>query len=617
MFRKNYREAMDGIHADPSSLEKIQDRVSPDKKQKIRPVIIWRAATVCVLAVAVISGVLVSPYFHPNKKANEQKTVVSAENYDEIYGKIKTLRKNTQYLYATDISAGNAVNGSIALKSATADTLAETAAPEHSETTHQVEGVDEADIVKTDGKYIYILHENTLSIFSAISGKMQTVGTLTVCDSKNCRATELYLSAKKIAVLIDEYDEQTYQSYSKITVIDISRPEQPKTVGTCRQSGYLNTSRLIGNTLYVISNYSVNFDAVRKKKPETFVPCLTVNDKEKSVGSETVHFCDDALDEATYVTVCSYSLDTAEPIATQSLLGGCQTVYCSTENLIVTSYCRNQTDSRFYTRFSDTFAARFSLNKGKIKYETDAVISGTLLNQFSIDEYENHFRFVVTEYKNDTTVNSLYVLNGNLETVGSIKDLAPNEQVYSVRFMGKNAYFVTFRQTDPLFSADLSDPKNPKLLGALKISGFSDYLFPYRDGKLLGIGMEADEQTGRTQCMKLSLFDISDPSNVTETDKTVLTDYRYSAALYDHRNCLVEPQKNLFGFSAYGVTDQPYLLYTFGENGFQKIAAISNPVNCNFVRGLLIENTLYVITDQGIQSFDLTENVQPIDSVRF
>ncbi|MBO7151814.1 MAG: beta-propeller domain-containing protein, partial [Clostridia bacterium] len=130
-----------------------------------------------------------------------------------------------------------------------------------------------------------------------------------------------------------------------------------------------------------------------------------------------------------------------------------------------------------------------------------------------------------------TTVNSLRVLDKDLKEVGKIENIAPDERVYSVRFMGDTAYFVTFRQVDTLFSVDLKNPKEPKIIGALKIPGFSNYLFPFGEDKLLGIGQDADEKTGRTGGIKFSIFDISNPANVTESAKTVLK-YFISASPY-------------------------------------------------------------------------------------
>ena len=263
-----------------------------------------------------------------------------------------------------------------------------------------------------------------------------------------------------------------------------------------------------------------------------------------------------------------------------------------------------------------------------------------LENQFFIDEHKGYFRFVTTvtafvqhEQKFDNAESSivtystntsakLTVLDNELNEVSEIKDLAKGERVYSVRFMGDIAYFVTFRQTDPLFSADLSDPKNPKILGALKIAGFSEYMYPYGENLLLGFGMDADESTGRTKGLKLSMFNISDPSNVTEESKTIIDGYTYSPALYEHKAMLVSSDKNLMGFAVQDANENiGYLIYEYTGEAFVCKASllISKAIEyidgyeiydftgygLSSVRGMFINDNFYVVSDNILNVFDL------------
>ena len=169
---------------------------------------------------------------------------------------------------------------------------------------------------------------------------------------------------------------------------------------------------------------------------------------------------------------------------------------------------------------------------------------------------------------------------------------------------------------------DLSDPENPKILGELKISGFSEYMYPYGDGLLLGFGMEADENTGRTSYLKLSMFDVTDPANVTEQDKTVIDGYNYSTALDNHKSMLVSPTKNLIGFAAhddYGGIK--YMVYEHKDGAFSNKATLellydADDVYMYFdsVRGLFIGNNFYLVSDNGLQVFDIA-TFSPICSV--
>ena len=217
------------------------------------------------------------------------------------------------------------------------------------------------------------------------------------------------------------------------------------------------------------------------------------------------------------------------------------------------------------------------------------------------------------DYKTGSQANSLYVLDENLEIAGSIHNLAPDERIYSARFMGDTGYFVTFRETDPLFSVDLSDPKDPKIMGELKITGFSSYLHFYGNDRLLGIGEEVNPRTGRTEGIKLSIFDISDPCDVKERHKVVLEDSFGSQALENHKAVLIDMDRNLFGFcvTSYEVDKEgyerykySYVIYTYEETeGFKEVLSIPLGKDAETyssgwydldVRGTCIGDTLYL-----------------------
>lgn len=252
-----------------------------------------------------------------------------------------------------------------------------------------------------------------------------------------------------------------------------------------------------------------------------------------------------------------------------------------------------------------------------------------------MDEYENHLRIVTTvqEYNNEKIVddrtgaiigyessedrqtNALYVLNDRLDVVGKIEGLAEGEQIYSARFMGDTGYFVTFRQTDPLFTVDLTNPENPKVLSELKVSGFSEYLHMYGEDRLLGIGMEADPETGIQQGMKLSMFDVSDKKNVTEVSKTNFIKYNYSEALYNHHAVLINANKNIFGFAAEGSGKGEYLfdylVYAYENDEFVqilKINAKNKDGNCYTARGSYIGDIFYLLRSDGsVDSYHLND----------
>ena len=281
-----------------------------------------------------------------------------------------------------------------------------------------------------------------------------------------------------------------------------------------------------------------------------------------------------------------------------------------------------------------TKIVRFAYDKGQIEVGREGQVDGLVNDQFAMDEYEGYFRIITTVspvsmeavvddfsgellgYYNVEALpesNSVYVLDQGLNVVGSIEGLAEEERVYSARFMGEVGYFVTFRQTDPLFTVDFSDPRNPKILGELKIPGFSEYLHFYGEDQLVGIGYEADEETGITEGLKISMFDVSNPADVKEINKLVLDEYDYSDAFYNHHAVLVSAKKNVIGFVAEGYDEEwvrEYGIYSYdSEDGFdQKFT-----VDCKLegygyadVRGTYIGDTFYMMKQHaGIEAYDL------------
>ena len=204
------------------------------------------------------------------------------------------------------------------------------------------------------------------------------------------------------------------------------------------------------------------------------------------------------------------------------------------------------------------------------------------------------------------------MLGPDLKIIGEIHDLAKDESVYSARFMGDVGYFVTFRQVDPLFSVDLSDPANPEIIGELKIPGFSEYLHPYGDGKLLGIGMDVDEAGVITEGVKVSMFDVSDPSDVKELTNCVLEDMYGTDVGDNYKAVFVDVEKNLFGFLAYGNVSK-YYIFTYDENGFREVFSRELTVYGD-VRGLYVGDRFYLVSGNTVESFTM-DGFKKVDDI--
>ncbi len=631
MFKDNYNNQINNIKPDRYIKDKIRGKLTETevKKSKLNKKMFFGTAVAAVLCGAVLLSVINNLNRHPSKIQN-QNLLKTANDYGDIYSTLEGfkpsildniidfatggIKEEVMYENAIDDAdgavtenyskpaAGNSTNTNASNK-----TSSNSNKTDHSETTTQVEGVDESDIVKTDGKNIYILKRNTVKIMSVSKDEPKQLSDIKI--DNNIHSADMYLNGDRLVILggVDNKKELNAVIY------DIKNPEKPKKLQICTQSGYITSSRLIGNKLYIISNYYVNLNDMTKKEEKSFVPYLTCEDYDGAVSADSVHFYDNCQNPE-YTVICAYDITDGSLLSTQSVLGGSHTVYASTKNIITAGYSYD----------GKTQIARFKTDNGKIELKATGELNGDLLNQFSIDEYKNHFRFVLTDYamveaenqnaKNSSTVkyivrsnrmvNTLVILDGDLKETGKITNIAPDERVYSVRFMGDIAYFVTFRQVDPLFSVDVSDPRNPKIIGSLKIPGFSNYLFPYGEGKLLGIGQDADEYTGRSGNVKLSMFDISDPSNVTEGNKTLLPS-TFSAALNDHRSSLIDYNKNIIGLPSYTNTGISYYIYSFENGEFKLKLETKFSKVFSICRGLYIGEKFYVVTEDVLEYFDL------------
>ena len=639
MFKDEYKMQIDGICADDSVKQKVLKSLENKKtvKHKKSKVVVFRAAAAIAASFAVAFSVLII------RDSNKTSVAVGNEekSYKDIYKTVEAFIPKTDilgnlidgvmnfgdkesdaavdeeaeyvYEYATD-DVATGTNGSAEKPSSSftdsnsaKQETTEEADGDYSETNTQVKGVDEADIIKTDGKYIYSFSASSGEIRIIKAGKTpQLIKKIKVNHSEFSPMSEMYLAAGKLVVMGTRPDNR--KSETAVYIYDVSNPEKAEKAYECAQSGFYNTSRLIGDKLYLITNYNVNVNDVSENKVETYVPCIETVNYDGAMVADDIYINQNCT-RAAYTVVCGYDISNGKLVGSQSLLGGTYTLYCNTSNIVTADYSYGKGAS------VKTNIARFAIDNGKVEFKADGEIDGTLLNQFSIDEYGGYFRFVTTssggrEVRNGDVVtytfsqtNSLIVLDGELKKVSSIDNIAPDERVYSVRFMGNIAYFVTFRQVDPLFSVDLKDPKNPKIIGALKIPGFSNFLFPYGNGKLLGIGQDADETTGIAGGIKLSMFDTSVPSDVKESAKLVLDAYD-SPALYSHKETLIDVNRNIIGMAIWGKLGSEYRIFSFSNNEFNLKVKIKLDEAYDSLRGLYIGNEFYLVCEKMLLVYD-------------
>lgn len=663
MFKKNYTDAFEQIKPDEALKSEILLKLDAKETKKRNAAIPWRVG----FAVAAAAAIALSIIFIPKNNTLPTNgtapiTLSAAESYGEIYKMLSKYKTNIKFQASigalakgsdeaeliieeyADVNDGAAAGGNSSANMNTADDAAlysttttkgdseSDRGSHYSETTTQVEGVKEADIVKTDGKNIYALYSSNIKIYSANGKDSALIGTINLKEAEGkCTFGDMFLSGDLLTVMQTVWSDGQSE-YASIIVYDVKNPEAPKELYTCRQQGNYHSSRMIGNFVYIITDYRLNTSDISRDDPSTYVPSIICKDESFTLPADRIYCYNNSISSAKYSVIGAYDVTSGELTSSVSLLGGTDNIYCSTNNIIVAdtvfngAYDENSHEEMFNS--SDTTVSKIAINGGKLEYKCSGTVGGALENQFFIDEHNDNFRFVTTVEqikRNVTTFDNsenkyvsysnksfarLTVLDENLKEIGCLDNVAEGERVYSVRFMGDIGYFVTFRQTDPLFAVDLSDPKNPKILGQLKIPGFSEYMYPYGDGKLLGFGMEADEKTGKTSYLKLSMFNTSNPADLTEQDKTVIDPFTWSEALHNHKAMLVSTSKNLIGFPADKDRGQCYFIYEYTDNGFNRKAALDLQIdwennyyaNC---RGMFIGDYFYIVNGTALWCFDL------------
>ncbi len=575
-------------------------------------------------------------------------------SYDELYDRLEPVLFGDRNV--SSLATGTAFEAEVASEAPAmaegaaaadnADAVVDAASePDYSDTNVQVEGIDEGDLVKTDGEYIYILHDSRLAVIRAAGTASEQLADMEVCASDDSDdgyyigewANEMYLSGDRLAVLYEHYEwgydaateAYTDISYEGVRIYDVSDPSAPRLVADVGQDGYLADSRMAGGVLYLVSSYYV-YSGIDRDDPHTFVPCTYRGGAAELMPADCIYLPIE-IDSTGYVVVQAIDVATGESLSALSVLGSGGYVYMNANSLYLGSTTYEAERGEPYTDGSytvtevherrETNLIRFAVDGGSVTLAATGSVPGTPLSQYSFDEYGGYLRMVVTVYDSSYrtfedeahgwtnyewgesgTSASLYVLDDSLQVVGSVTDLGEDERVYSVRFDGPVGYFVTFRETDPLFAVDLSDPSAPTVMSALKIPGFSEYLHVWSDGLLFGLGQQADAETGLTEGLKLSMFDVSDPFQVTELYTQTL-EFDTSTAEYDAHAICIDPEKNLIGFAAADYNSDHgefYVLYQYDGGAFTEIARCALNDWIYNVRGLYIGTAFYIVSDSEL-----------------
>lgn len=663
--------------------------LEPKKSKKIIP---WRrlGSMVAVLALVVCSGVYITvTRFDKNSGTGQtdsvamtdtQQTVGEADetgyvdvaalgtmyhpasDYKEVY---QTLLKGYQQNWIEDLetsaetseAASGAMNSGsdeyyysdeAKYGSADADLLesSKEGGKDYSTTNLQMEGVDESDIAKIDGSYIYTVEDKYIVITDIRDGKLEEV---TRFLPKDCgaadRVMEIYVDGDQLILVVQGYEtslgesskagsdkensdkessdeeiavsdasedsafcyKMNGKSTTQIQVYSIVDRRNPEFEGRLIQDGYYNTSRKIGDVVYLFTQYHMTSDVVGYVEKEYTSVIPKVNGEKVAAGE--IYLPESSGESGILVS----SLDVNKPdkvLDSKLVISGYAQTYISKDALYL---YEEDYDGAMITNI-----AKFALDEGRISGVAATAVRGYVRDTFAINASDGYLRVLTTDYSTEDEVNALYILDENLKLTGQLTGIAPGEEIYAARFMGNTGYFVTYRNTDPLFTVDLSDPAKPEIIGELKVTGFSEYLHFWDDTHLLGIGYESDEKTGNIENIKISMFNIENPGEVTEEAKLVLKDVDYSEALYDYKSVIISKDKNLIGlvcedYSGSGIK-QTYQIYSYENGAFKKQAEIPgiNGVNYENVRGMYSGNVFYLWINENITSYDMTDGFKKI-----
>lgn len=612
------------------------------------------------------------------------------ESYDELIDFLKTNIYHGHYEHGEQVSPG--IRVTIASNGMTkafefSDGYGGSTV-DYSKTNIQVEGVDEPDIVKTDGTYIYLVANSKIYIIKAYPAEEATVLS-TIPFNENIDVSNIFIKDDKLVIfgtssrypITKEDAKEDYPYYwggistTTIEIYDVSNRKNPELLKDIELDGRYFDARMINNYVYVITvEYPGDIFYVLEENGILNVPQITIDSETRKILPDDIYYVNNSRDVDTMTHIISIDLTNGEVNQKSFLLGYSQKMYVSKNNIYITSTNYDYIDFQplvgipYRRSIETTVIHKISIQNGKIEYTARGEVPGRVLNQFSMDEHNGFFRIATTVGKvwdhEHKSSNNIYILDESLNRVSEIENIAPGERIYSARFMGNKAYLVTFKKVDPFFTIDLSDPYNPKVLGELKIPGYSNYLHPFDENHVIGIGKDTVEALDELkeirgidfawyQGIKIALFDVSDFENPKEIAKIVIGDRgTNSPALYDHKAFLfnrekellvipvslyeideeIKEQNNGYTGSIYGkFTFQGAYVYKLNLNGFEfkgrithrnQSESIDNQYywcwgssNYDIIRTLFIDNTLYTISNNMVKMNSL-DDLSEINSIQ-
>ncbi len=540
------------------------------KKTKIYTLVAVLSAIVLVSAIYTISGPVV-PFSTAN--ASPLKTFASIAELKNFLAanenSVSAFRGgplDAQYHGVGGIAYPTAVPAPATGSNSALGAFSENQQSSYSTTNIQVAGVDEADSVKTDGQYIYVINQNYAAssqnnIYILNANPQDPAVASKIALGNNTDLAGMYLSqdGNTLAVLGSNYAYMfaypmvmlvggqmpyypgflTYGVSSFIYVYDVTDKTSPVLTYNYTMSGSYFDSRMIGNDVYMVVS-----EPAELYNGTVVLPAAYNNATATTIMPSSIYYTDLNDTYFTYNTFLGLDVTNTSqaPTSMTIMMGGTSYMYVAQDNMYIT--CPSQD-------YQGTAIYRVGINGLDLTFQASVAVPGYIINQYSMDEYNGYFRIATTttsgSWISQNQQNNLYVLDMNLTVVGRLENMAPGENIYAARFIGDTCYLVTFHQTDPFFVIDLSNPQAPRVAGELNIPGYSSYLYPYDANHVIGIGSQTTIVNGSENVnLKLSLFDVTNMNNPTEIANYVVEgNYTDSTALNDPHAFLFDLQKQL------------------------------------------------------------------------
>lgn len=532
----------------------------------------------------------------------------------------------------------------------------------HSTTNIQVENVDEADITKTDGDYIYSISEDKV-IITNVKDPANIKIEAKIEPTDDYVPEDIVLYNNKLVVISTQYISNR-EINTFVSVYDITTKPSPILIESYTLYEEYYTSRCINGKLLVISSGKL------REEDDKIIAYYDENNEQKDIGLSRIKYLK-GLKSDKQTLIATLDLNTNNNVKVDSYLFDVTNAYISQDNLYLLNevygdeilseadYLKELFSFKGVIGFFDTIEDydydkytniyKFKiLDDGSIEYKNKARVKGTTINQFSLDEYDGNLRVGLYTYDGSRVV----VFDKELKQIGETPYLSKGEKMYSTRFIENKAYMVTYKNTDPLYVIDLETPTEPKVLGKLKIPGYSTYLHPYDENHLIGIGMQTEERVNRNNSgkiistntvitgMKMALFDVSDVNRPIQISQTIIGDSRTtSAILTNHKALLFSAEKGIIAipvnrypsdfeitnntsdislmvnsYTNYNkkYTSEGYFVYDINLNDGFKLKGVINHEKLSsnkyyyyntskLLRGMWIEENLYTVSEDMIK----------------